>query len=74
MSNKNFYSGHGADTGGLQAHSIGPIFPHAIIGVGLDGGFAVLDGRNGAQSRPCRDYATAFYLASVVARGYPLPV
>ena len=33
MSNEVRYTGHGANTGGLQGHSIGPDYPYLIIGV-----------------------------------------
>lgn len=45
------YMGHGANTGGLQAHSVGPEYPYTVIGVqrGPDGPlrWAVMDTRNG---------------------------
>ena len=27
------YTGHGANTGGLQAHSVGPDYPYMVVGV-----------------------------------------
>ena len=45
------YLGHGAGTGGLQAHSIGWEYPYTVIGVqrGPEGAlrWAVMDTRNG---------------------------
>lgn len=45
------YMGHGANTGGLQAHSIGWEYPYTVIGVqrGPEGAlrWAVMDTRNG---------------------------
>lgn len=44
------YTGHGVNTGGLQAHSVGPEYPYTIIGVqrGAEGAlrWAVMDTRN----------------------------
>ena len=45
------YMGHGANTGGIQAHSIGWEYPYTVIGVqrGPEGAlrWAVMDTRNG---------------------------
>ena len=45
------YMGHGANTGGLQAHSVGWEYPYTVIGVqrGPEGAlrWAVMDTRNG---------------------------
>lgn len=45
------YTGHGVNTGGLQAHSIGWEYPYTVIGVqrGPEGAlrWAVMDTRNG---------------------------
>ena len=33
MSKQVRYTGHGANTGGLQCHSVGPDYPYMIVGV-----------------------------------------
>ncbi len=33
MSNSVRYTGHGANTGGLQAHSVGTDYPYMIVGI-----------------------------------------
>lgn len=55
------YTGHGARTGGLQAHSCGPMMPYMIQAVGRPGGLSwqVLDSRTGNTSRMCRTYREA---------------
>ena len=55
------YTGHGARTGGLQAHSCGPMMPYMIQAVGRPGGLSwqVLDSRSGSTSRLCHTYRAA---------------
>ncbi len=55
------YTGHGARTGGLQGHSVGPLMPYMIQAVGRPDGLSrqVLDSRTGNLSRLCRTYREA---------------
>lgn len=61
MSQSTGYTGHGARTGGLQAHSTGPMMPYMIQAVGRPGGLSwqVLDSRSGSVSRLCHTYREA---------------
>ena len=61
MSQSTGYTGHGANTGGLQAHSTGPLMPFMIQSVGLPDSrqFQVLDSRTGNTGRMHRTYHEA---------------
>lgn len=57
------YTGHGANTGGLQGHSVGSDYPYTIIGVAdrLDAPtqWQVMDTRTGNRGTPRRTYREA---------------
>lgn len=59
------YTGHGTKTGGLQQHSLGGLYPYAVIAKGdCSRGLAALDWvatdlRTGNESRPHRSYKEA---------------
>lgn len=57
MSNQVQYTGHGANTGGLQMHSIGDNYPYTIAGF-LDG-YAVFDTRTSNTGVHRRTYREA---------------
>lgn len=60
MSQSINYTGHGARTGGLQAHSCGPLLPYAIQAVGNGAlSWQVLDTRTGNVGRMHRTYHEA---------------
>jgi len=49
------YTGHGANTGGLQAHSIGDLFPLGIVGIGSgDRTYYAAVNYNDNERGPCR--------------------
>ena len=51
------YTGHGANTGGLQGHSIGVNYPYTVIGVGSH--WAAMDLRTGRTGNKQRSYKEA---------------
>jgi hypothetical protein len=67
------YTGHGANTGGLQGHSIGSEYPYMIVGVAdsLDAPteWQVMDSRTGNRGMRRRTYREAVIdLASIKLR------
>lgn len=67
------YSGHGANTGGLQMHSVGSDYPYMIIGVAdsLDAPtqWQVQDSRTGNRGAKWRTYREALIdLTSIKVR------
>jgi len=58
------YSGHGARTGGLQAHSIGDEYPYIIMGVAdrleAPTEYQVMDSRTGNRSKRHPTYMAAY--------------
>lgn len=63
MSTQVQYTGHGANTGGLQGHSIGPDYPYMIIGVAdrleAPTQWVVMDSRTSNRSPRFPTYARA---------------
>lgn len=63
MSTQVQYTGHGANTGGLQRHSIGDEYPYMIGGsmahADAPTEWFVLDTRTGNRSDPCKTYREA---------------
>lgn len=67
------YQGH-AGEGGLQAHSVGGLYPWIIVGFG-DGTFSVMNGAAGQQlSARFRDYDEAAARAERLKAGEPFEV
>ena len=54
------YIGHGALTGGLQAHSIGDRYPLIVIAVGEDFKYAVLNTKTGEIGNRYLTYTEAY--------------
>lgn len=57
------YLGHGAGTGGLQAHSVGAEYPYTIVGTQAHSeaptGWYCMDTRTGKRGTPRRSYKEA---------------
>lgn len=55
------YTGHGDNTGGLQRHSVGPLYPYTIIQKGCPDALqhVAFDLRTGKEGTPRRTYKEA---------------
>lgn len=63
MSTQVQYTGHGANTGGLQRHSVGAEYPYTVMGVAsrleAPTEWVVVDTRTGNRSTPSKTYREA---------------
>jgi hypothetical protein len=59
MKQENEYKGHQKNSGGLQGHSLGALYPITVIGVGTRGEYQYLDCRNGNTGPRCATYQEA---------------
>jgi hypothetical protein len=56
----NAYKGHGANTGGLQRHSVGDLYPYTVIRKGARAEqFLAFDMRTSNEGAPRRTYIEA---------------
>ena len=55
------YTGHGSNTGGLQRHSIGALYPYTVIAKGLPNSLVwhAMDLRTGNEGKGHRTYKEA---------------